>query len=175
MSGFALKECGGDDLPAILDIFNHAILHTTALYEYQPRTLETLRAWYALKLQGRFPVIGAFDATGRLAGFASYGAFRPQPGFKYAVEHSVYVDQGRRGRGLGRRLLTEIISLARDQDFHVLVGAIDRENLVSVGLHASLGFTHAGTLLQAGFKFGRWLDLVLYQLILATPAAPRDG
>lgn len=175
MAGFHVKDCGAADLPAILDIFNHAILHTTALYEYRPRTLETIAAWHAVKLQGNFPVIGAFDAAGKLAGFASYGAFRPQPGFKYTVEHSVYVEEDHRGRGLGRLLLAEIITRARAQEYHVLVGAIDRENHVSVDLHASLGFTHAGTVLQAGFKFGRWLDLVLYQLILATPAAPRDG
>lgn len=175
MNGFTVKECGAEDLPAILDIFNHAILHTTALYEYRPRTPETMAAWHAAKLQGDYPVIGAFDAAGALAGFASYGPFRPQPGYKYTVEHSVYVEKGRRGRGLGRLLLAEIVSRARAQDYHVLVGAIDRENAVSVRLHASLGFTHAGTVLQAGYKFGRWLDLVLYQLVLATPAAPEDG
>jgi L-amino acid N-acyltransferase len=175
MSTFTLKDCGPADLPAILDIFNHAILHTTALYEYQPRTLDTLKVWHADKLRGKYPVTGAFDDHGRLVGFASYGPFRPHPGFKYTVEHSVYVEEGLRGQGVGRLLLTEIISRAQAQDYHVLVGCIDGENLASVHLHASLGFTPAGTIRQAGFKFGRWLDLVFYQLILRTPAAPSEG
>lgn len=175
MNGFLLRDCGPEDLPAILEIFNHAILHTTALYEYEPRTMEVLKAWYAGKVQGRYPVVGAFDERGRLAGFGSYGPFRPQPGYKYTVEHSVYVAEGYRRRGLGRLLLAEIIARAQAQDYHVLVGAIDKENTASVGLHTGLGFTHAGTVEQAGFKFGRWLDLVLYQLILRTPAAPKGG
>jgi L-amino acid N-acyltransferase len=175
MSGFAVKDCGPEDLPAILEIFNHAILHTTALYEYEPRTLEGLKAWYAGKVQGKYPVAGAFDERGRLAGFGSYGPFRPQPGFKYTVEHSVYVAEGYRRRGLGRLLLKEIIARARAREYHVMVGAIDRENAASVSLHLALGFTHAGTVERAGFKFGRWLDLVLYQLLLPTPDKPEEG
>jgi L-amino acid N-acyltransferase len=175
MSAFTLKDCGAADLPAILDIFNHAILHTTALYEYQPRTLDMLKVWHADKVRGKYPVVGAFDEPGRLVGFASYGPFRPHPGFKYTVEHSVYVEEGHRGQGVGRLLLTEIIARAQAQDYHVLVGAIDGENLASVRLHASLGFAPAGTVRQAGFKFGRWLDLVFYQRVLPTPAAPREG
>jgi phosphinothricin acetyltransferase len=108
-------------------------------------------------------------------GFASFGTFRAWPAYKYSVEHSVYVDARFRGRGVGRRLLEELIAAARARDFHVLIGGIDAANTVSIALHERLGFTHCGTIRQVGFKFGRWLDLTFYQLILATPLQPIDG
>lgn len=173
MGRYTVKECEDADLPAIREIFNHEVLHTTALYEYEPRTLDALKVWYAGRQQGKFPVVGGFDDQGRLAGFASYGPFRPQPGYKFTVEHSVYVDEGHRRRGLGRLLLSEIIARARKQEYHVMIGVIDRENAASIDLHASLGFEHAGTVNQSGFKFGRWLDAAFYQLILQAPSYPR--
>jgi L-amino acid N-acyltransferase len=160
---------------AILAIFNDAILNSTALYDYKPRSREMMTAWFEVKAKGKFPVIGIEDDSGELMGFGSYGTFRAFPAYKYTVEHSVYVDGRFRGRGIGKRLLQEIISTAQRQDYHVLVGAIDASNSVSICLHESLGFTPCGTIRQAGFKFNRWLDLVFYQLILATPGEPRDG
>jgi len=160
---------------AILAIFNDAILNSTALYDYKPRTKEMMTAWFEAKSKGKFPVIGIENDAGELMGFASYGTFRAFPAYKYTVEHSVYVDARFRRQGIGKRLLEEIITMAQSQDFHVLVGAIDAANTVSIRLHESLGFTASGTIRQAGFKLNRWLDLVFYQLILPTPAQPRDG
>jgi L-amino acid N-acyltransferase len=159
----------------ILAIFNDAIANSTALYDYRPRALESMAGWFDAKTQGRYPVIGVENDAGELMGFASYGPFRNWPAYKYSVEHSIYVDARFRGQGLGRVLLKEIIAAAEQQDYHVMVGGIDAANAVSIKLHESLGFTHAGTVQHAGFKFGRWLDLAFYQLILRTPAAPVDG
>ncbi len=159
----------------ILSIFNEAIVHSTALYDYKPRTPEMMQMWFEAKAKGNFPVIGVENDDGELMGFASFGTFRAFPAYKYTVEHSVYVDLRFRGRGVGRRLLQEIIEEARAREYHVLVGAIDAANQPSISLHQSLGFTHSGTLPQVGFKFGRWLDLAFYQLILATPLQPIDG
>lgn len=159
----------------ILAIFNEAIVNSTALYDYKPRTEEMMRDWFAAKVKGNFPVIGMEDEGGQLLGFASYGTFRAFPGYKYTVEHSVYVHHEYRGRGIGEELLKAIISRAREQDYHVLVGCIDASNRGSIRLHEKLGFTHSGTITQAGFKFGRWLDAAFYQLTLATPTAPKDG
>lgn len=161
--------------PAILAIFNDAIANSTALYEYQPRTMDTMRAWFETKAKGRFPVLGLADDDGTLMGFASYGTFRAYPGFKYSVEHSVYVDERFRGCGVGRRLLGEIIEAAKSQHYHTMIGGIDADNAASIALHKSLGFTHCASIKQAGFKFGRWLDLEFYQLLLPTPLAPVDG
>lgn len=160
---------------AILEIFNEAIANSTALYDYKPRTLESMVAWFATKEAGRFPVTGAVDDAGALLGFASYGTFRAWPAYKYSVEHSVYVHKDHRGQGLGIALMRELIAAARAQDYHVMVGAIDMANAGSIALHEKLGFRHAGTLREAAFKFGRWLDLGFYQLLLETPTRPSDG
>jgi phosphinothricin acetyltransferase len=159
----------------ILAIFNEAIANSVALYDYEPRTPDSMAMWFAGKGLRNYPVIGAENDAGELMGFASYGQFRERPAYKYTVEHSVYVDARFRGQGVGRALLTAVIAAAERQDYHVMVGGIDASNGASIRLHESLGFTHCGTVRQSGFKFGRWLDLALYQKILATPASPVDG
>jgi L-amino acid N-acyltransferase YncA len=161
--------------PAILDILNEAIVNSTALYDYQPRSAASMSSWFEAKAQKNFPVIGVEDESGQLMGFASYGTFRAWPAYKYSVEHSVYVDARHRGKGLGRTLLQALIVEAERQQYHVMVGGIDAANDISIKLHESLGFASCGIVRHAGFKFGRWLDLAFYQLILRTPAAPVDG
>ena len=160
---------------AILAIFNDAIANSTALYDYQPRAPESMVGWFDAKARGGYPVIGVEDEAGSLMGFASFGPFRAWPAYKYTVEHSVYVDARFRGQGVGRALLGAVILAAEKHDYHVMVGGIDAANAVSIKLHESLGFTACGIVRHAGFKFGRWLDLAFYQLILRTPAAPIDG
>ena len=160
---------------AILAIFNEAIVNSTALYDYKPRTIEMMAAWFDTKAKGKYPVIGIESDSGELMGFGSYGTFRAWPAYKYSVEHSVYVDVRFRGQGVGKRVLQEVIAAAQGQGYHILVGGIDATNSVSIHLHERLGFSHCGTIRQAGFKFGRWLDLSFYQLTLPTPEEPRDG
>lgn len=160
---------------AILEIFNEAILNSTALYDYKPRVSQSMVGWFDAKRAGGFPVIGVEDSDGALLGFGSYGTFRAWPAYKYTVEHSVYVHQDHRGRGLGRVVMQELIAAARQNDLHAMMGGIDATNTGSIVLHERLGFKHVGTLPQVGFKFGRWLDLAFYQLLLDTPAHPIDG
>jgi L-amino acid N-acyltransferase len=160
---------------AILAIFNDAIANSTALYDYASRSPATMEAWFAAKRSGGHPVIGIEAADGRLQGFASWGPFRPFPANKYTVEHSVYVERDHRGRGLGRALLERLLGVARSRPIHVMVGGIDATNAASIALHERLGFVHAGTVRHAGFKFGRWLDLALYQRLLDMPVEPVDG
>lgn len=160
---------------AILDIFNEAIVNSTALYDYKPRPPESMVGWFATKRANGFPVIGLEDEAGTLLGFASYGTFRAWPAYKYSVEHSIYIHHTQRGRGLGRVLLDAIVTEAREREVHTLIGGIDASNAASIALHVSRGFEYAGTIRQAGFKFGRWLDLAFYQRILDTPAQPADG
>jgi L-amino acid N-acyltransferase len=170
-----LLPCSLRHLEAIRAILNDAILHSTALYDYAPRTSAAMAQWFEVKERGRFPVLGLEDESGALAGFASYGSFRAWPAYKYTVEHSVYVDQRFRGQGCGRRLMQALIEAAQRQNYHVMIGGIDATNEPSIALHRSLGFTHCASIKQAGFKFGRWLDLEFYQLILPTPANPVEG
>ncbi len=168
-------RCDPTHASAILAIFNEAIVNSTALYDYQPRTTAMMQAWFDAKTKGHFPVIGAVNDAGELLGFASYGTFRAWPAYKYTIEHSVYVDARFRGQGVGKTLLREIITAATDQDYHVLIGGIDAANAASIALHRRLGFSPCASIKQAGFKFGRWLDLEFYQLILSTPVRPIDG
>lgn len=161
--------------PPILSILNEVIENSTAIYDYKARLPESMVGWFKSKEAGHYPVIGFESEDGEPLGFASYGMFRGWPAYKYTVEHSVYVHHAHRGRGLGSRLLQEIVALAQEQGVHVLVGGIDASNQSSIALHTKLGFAHAGTIKQAGFKFGRWLDLAFYQRILETPKEPVDG
>jgi L-amino acid N-acyltransferase len=174
MIEFQLKPCTEAQLPEILAIFNDAILNSTALYEYKVRTLERMNAWYADKIKGDYPVVGAFAQDGKLLGFSTYGMFRVQPAYKYTVEHSVYVRSDMRGHGLGKVLLQEIIRKAEEQNYHSLIGVIDADNTVSTKLHENEGFVFMGVVKEAGYKFGRWLDAAFYQLRLKTPEVPTE-
>lgn len=175
-AGATLVDCTHDrHADQILAILNDAIVNSTALYDYKPRPREAMATWFQAKQQGGFPVVGFENAQGELMAFASYGTFRAFPAFKYSVEHSVYVDGRFRGMGLGEAMMRVLIERARTHQVHVLVGGIDASNEGSIRLHEKLGFTHAGTIKQAGFKFGRWLDLAFYQRVLDTPEHPVDG
>ncbi len=153
------------DLQSILDIVNHNILHTTANYSYEPQTLEMQRQWFLDKQSHGFPVIVA-ECENHVIGYGAYGTFREKIGYQFTVEHSVYVAQNHYGKGVGKLLMTELIRLARAQNLHVMIGAIDASNAESIAFHKKFGFTESGVIHQAGFKFGRWLDLLFMQLIL---------
>jgi L-amino acid N-acyltransferase len=160
---------------AILDILNEAIVNSTALYDYRPRAPESMVNWFKSKNAANFPVIGAIDGQGALTGFASYGVFRAWPAYKYSVEHSVYVHKDHRGKGIGLALLQKLIAAAAQQQYHVLVGGIDVRNVASIRLHEKIGFVHTGTIKHAAYKFGTWLDLGFWQVILDSPTQPIDG
>lgn len=163
-----IAPCNRAQAPEILAIFNEAILHSTAIYEYEPRSEAFMATWFEAKERAHLPVVGAFTSDGDLAGFASYGPFRPAfPAYRHTVEHSVYVHPNHRRRGVARALLAELIAQARTQEVRVLLGVIDAENAPSLALHDTFGFTRAGTLRGVGYKFGRWLDVELLQLTLA--------
>lgn len=174
--GATLVDCTHErHADQILAIFNDAIATSTALYDYKPRPREAMLGWFQAKANGGFPVVGFENAAGDLMAFASYGTFRAWPAYKYSVEHSVYVDGRFRGQGLGEAMMRVLIERARANQVHLMIGGIDAANQGSIRLHEKLGFTHSGTIREAGFKFGRWLDLAFYQLTLDTPTQPVDG
>jgi L-amino acid N-acyltransferase YncA len=162
-------DCGPEHLEAIRAIFNEAIAHTTALYENAPRTRGFMETWLENKRTGNWPVIGLIDDDGTLAGFGTYGTFRPLEGFRHTVEHSLYLSKPWQGRGLGREMLGKLVDHATGRGFHTMIAMIDGENGASVRLHEALGFRHCGRLGEAGFKFGRWLDVVIMELRLDGP------
>lgn len=167
--------CGREHLEAIRAILNDAIVNSTALYDYEPRSMEMMENWFAAKEKAGLPVIGVTSGADELMGFATFGPFRAFPAYKYTVEHSVYVDSRFRGRGLGRLLLERAIETAENAGNKTMIGVIDAENRASIALHERLGFIRCGEIRHAGFKFGRWLDLVFYQRVLKGPDTPVEG
>ena len=164
-TGAHVLRCDEKHLKDIRDIFNEAILHTTALYEESPRSEATIAAWFEEKKQAGIPVFGV-EQQGTVVGFATWGPFRPYPAYSKTAEHSVYIATEYQRRGLGRILLDTIIREATTHELHLLVAGIDSANEASIALHRHVGFSHAGTIREAGYKFKKWLDLELWQRLL---------
>jgi L-amino acid N-acyltransferase YncA len=162
---FIARHATETDLPGLLEIYNDAILNTTAVYDYAPHTLEMRQKWLEEKSRLGLPVM-VIEQQGRIAGFASYGPFRAWAAYQYTVEHSIYVHPDFRRQGIANALLHALISYSRQKDIHTMVAGIDAENSVSIALHHKFGFENAGCIKQVGYKFGKWLDLVFLQLIL---------
>jgi phosphinothricin acetyltransferase len=159
-----IRDATEDDLPAILAIYNRVIATSNAVYTETAATLDDRRAWLAARRADNFPVLVADDAG--IMGFASFGDFRPWPGYALTVEHSVYVHEAAHRRGIGTALVRGLIAEAQRRSKHVMIGGVDATNVASIGMHRKLGFTEAGALREVARKFGRWLDLVLMQRML---------
>ena len=154
-----------EDTQAILDLINHQILHSTALYDYNIRTFEQQQNILEEKINKNFPVIVA-EWKGEVVGFGMFGEFRFREAYRFTVEHSVYVNKDFHGKGIGKLLLQELITLARKQKLHTMIAVIDSENQNSIEFHEKFGFKTVGIIKESGFKFDRWLDSVFMQLIL---------
>ncbi len=155
------------DLPAILDIYNDAVLHTTASWDYEPNTLEQRTRWFEEHQRLGLPVLVAVNAEGTIVGWGSLSKFRDRVGYQYTVEHSVYVAAGYRRQGIGRQIVLDLIGAARQLGKRTLIGGLDASNEASLRLHESLGFEQVAYFKQVGYKFDRWLDLIFVQRSLA--------
>ena len=154
------------DLPGILEIYNDAVLHTTATYDYEPRTLEHRRQWFEDHQRDNYAVFVAVDETGRIVGWSALNPYHARPGYRFTTENSVYIAADRRGQGIGKQLLEPLIEAARACGLHAIIAAIDATNEASIRLHARYGFEQVGHFKQVGFKFGRWLDVVYLEKIV---------
>ena len=154
------------DMAAIRTIYAHDVLHGTASFDEEPPDLaETARRWQSA-LAANLPHLVAVDGN-RVVGFAYASPFRPRPAYRFTVESTVYVAVDAQRRGIGRALMARLIADTRAADKRQMIAAIgDSANVASIGLHAALGFVHAGTYRAVGFKFDRWLDVVLMQKTL---------
>jgi L-amino acid N-acyltransferase YncA len=164
----AIRDAREADLAAMLAIYNDAVLTTTAVYDYKPRSGEQQTAWFQAKREQSLPVLVADDGE-TVVGFASYGPFRPWPAYLHSVENSLYVAPGQRGRGIGSLLLPALIRRAADRGLHTMVAGIDATNEASLRLHARFGFERVALFREVGWKFDRWLDLAFLQLMLGRP------
>jgi L-amino acid N-acyltransferase len=162
-----IRDAVEADLPALLSIFNDVVATSTAIYMDAPTTLEERKKWWQSRISPGYPVIVSEDATG-VTGYASYGEFRSRPGYRFTVEHSVYVRNDRRGSGIGVALMNELLDRARNSNVHVMIAGVDAENVDSIRFHERLGFERVAHFKQVGFKFNRWLDLVFLQRTLSS-------
>lgn len=166
-----VRDATLEDAADILAIYNHAAVHTTAVWTDGPADLASRRDWMIMRQQAGYPVLVAMKGS-RVVGFASYGDFRPFPGYRHTVENSVYVDERHHRLGIGRSLLAALVERAVAMNKHAMVAGIEAGNAGSIALHASLGFTEVARMPEVGCKFGRWLDLVFMQKTLASQVNP---
>ncbi|MEO8254256.1 MAG: N-acetyltransferase family protein [Flavobacterium sp.] len=154
-----------EDANAILEIINYNIVNSTALYDYNERTLETQIAMLEDKLSKGFPILIAIE-NDKVVGFGYYSEFRFREAYKFTVEHSVYAHQNHIGKGIGKLLLEELIIIAQKQNRHTMVAVIDSENQGSIDFHEKFGFKIVGNIKESGYKFDRWLHSIIMQKML---------
>lgn len=160
-----VRHATENDLPQILDIYNDVIKNTTAVYYYEPHTLEMRRAWFDERREKGFPVFVA-EEDGIILGMSTIGPFRVPTAYKHSVENTVHIAAHARGRGVGKLLMQPIIEAARELKMHSIIAGIDASNEVSLHLHKSFGFVEVAHFKEVGYKFDRWLDLKFLQLML---------
>jgi L-amino acid N-acyltransferase YncA len=164
MKDLTVREATAADQRAILDIYNDAVLHTTATFDLEPRTWEEQLRWFEEHGPPYRVLVAVVGET--VAGWGSLSPFRPRPGYRFTAEDSVYVRADFRNRGIAAALLERLIEAARQGGFHSIMALIDGDNEVSVRLHERFGFRHVGRFTEVGFKFDRWLDVVHMQKML---------
>lgn len=162
------------DLPAITAIYDFAVRHGTGTFELEPPDqAETARRRQDVLAKGLPWLVAELD--GRVVGYAYANHFRPRPAYRFCLEDSIYLDPGVQGRGIGRLLLAELIARCQARGARQMLAVIgDSANLGSIGVHRALGFAPVGLLAASGWKFERWVDVVIMQrpLGLGSATAP---
>jgi L-amino acid N-acyltransferase len=166
MPPLLVRPAARDDLPGILEIYNEAVLNTTATYDYEPRSLLDRTEWFEEHERDDYPVFVAVDPSGSVAGWSALNRFHARKGYQFTTENSVYVAADQRGKGVGKLLIPPLIEGARERGFHVILAGIDARNEASICLHARFGFQKVAHYREVGFKFGRWLDVIYMELLL---------
>ena len=153
-----------DDAEATRAIYNLEVTESTVTFDLVPRSSDEQREWLTAR-SGAHAVLVAED-EGEVVGFASLSPFRDRPAYSTTVENSVYVRRDQRAKGVGKLLLSELITLATSHGFHAMIARIVGDHEASIALHRALGFEVVGTEREVGRKFGRWLDVALMQRLL---------
>jgi len=168
-----VRDARDDDMGAVQAIYAHHVLHGTASFEEEPPPLAEMQRRRADVLARGLPYLVA-ELDGRVTGYSYATPYRARSAYRFSIENSVYVDHARHRLGAGRALLTELIARCERGDWRQMIAIIgDSAQAASIGLHASVGFRHVGTLQSVGIKFGRWLDTVLMQRALGQGAGVR--
>ncbi|WP_234262687.1 GNAT family N-acetyltransferase [Hydrogenophaga sp. NFH-34] len=155
-----------DDLDAITRIYAHHVLHGTGTFETTPPTAAEMALRRADVLSKGLPWL-VVEETGQVLGYAYGNWFKPRPAYRFSVEDSIYLAPEAAGRGLGRALLAELLGTLERSGIRKVMAVIgDSANAGSVGVHTAAGFAHVGVMRSCGWKFGRWLDIVLMEKTL---------
>jgi L-amino acid N-acyltransferase len=154
------------DCPEILEIYNEAVLNTTASYDYEPRTLEHRVTWFDDHEERGLPIFVAVNQPGRVVGWSALNRYHDRKGYRFTVENSIYIAPDYRGQGIGAKLLAPLVESMRKLGLHAIIAVIDGENEASIRLHRRFGFEQVGRFREVGYKFNRWLDVVYMELIV---------
>ncbi|HZQ08019.1 MAG TPA: GNAT family N-acetyltransferase [Anaerolineae bacterium] len=160
MSGIIIRRAMREDVPAILEIYNDAVLHTTASADYEPRTLQSRMEWFDNHEREGYPIFVAVNENDKVIGWSSLSHYHERVGYRFTAEDSVYVAANARGQGVGKQLVEPLITSARDLGLHAIIASIGGDNEASIRLHAALGFEERGHLPEIIFKFEKWIDVV---------------
>lgn len=165
----AIRRATLADIHGILDIYNDAVLTTTATYDYEPRSYDHRLSWFEDHQRTGHPIFVAVDPTGKVLGWSALNRYHDRKGYRFTVENSVYIAAEHRGRGLGKLLLKPLIDVALQNGYRAIIAVIDAENTASIKLHEKFGFEPVGHFKKVGYKFGRWLDVIYMELLLPEP------
>lgn len=159
-----IRRAVRSDIPQLMDIYNDAILHTTATFDTETKDMENRVAWFE-EHHGHH-VIFVYEKDGCVVGYASLSRYRERKAFDSAVEISIYIHKDYRGRGIGRSLMQETLSFAKEcEAIETVISLITSENEASIRMHENFGFSYCGQIRNAGIKFGKKLSLNAYQII----------
>jgi phosphinothricin acetyltransferase len=166
MSDISIRAASPADIPAITQIYAHAVRHGTASFELEPPDEAEMTARLQTLLKGRYPYLVA-ESGGAVVGYAYAGPYRARPAYRFSVENSVYVAPEAQRRGIGRLLLARLIADCEARGYRLMIAVIgDSAQAPSIELHRAAGFKLVGAFEGVGYKFDRWLDTVLMQRAL---------
>jgi L-amino acid N-acyltransferase len=161
-----VRRATRQDVPAVLEIYNDAVLNTTASADYEPRSLDSRYTWFDEHAREGYPIFVAVSEEGGIVGWSSLSRYKERFGYRYTTESSIYVHPAWRGQGVGKVLMPPVIDAARAMGLHVIVAGISADNAASLRLHAEFGFEKVAHFRETIWKFGQWLDVVYMELII---------
>ena len=169
MGEISIRLAKPTDAEVVRTIYNYEVLHSAATFDLVPRTLEVQQQWITER-SGAFGAIVASEINDEgkevVVGFGALSPYKERAAYRTSVENSVYVHQNHQGRGIGKILLNELLSVARLSGFHAVFARISAAGTASLGLHASCGFKLVGVEREVGRKFNRWHDVTIMQILL---------
>jgi phosphinothricin acetyltransferase len=163
---FAVRRATREDVPSILEIYNDAVLHTTATADYEPRSLESRYEWFDEHEREGYAIFVATNAGGEVVGWSSLSPYKARFGYRFSTENSIYIHPDWRGRGVGKLLMPPLIEAARALGLHTILAGISADNEASLKLHAKFGFEKVAHFRETVYKFGQWIDVVYMEKLL---------